>query len=337
MKKRRIKVVQFGLGQIGTGIAKALLGHPDKFELIGCVDFSPEKVGKDIGELFELNTRTNLKVVESIGAIKKKADVVVQSTVSFLPEAADQVKYLLDRGYNVVTTAEEIFFLGGRDQKTLRKLDSAAKRNGVRVLATGVNPGFVMDSLVLMVTAPCLSIKSIRAERMVNLSQRRLALQRKLGVGLSTKEFVESAAENRFGHAGLVDSANFLAHYLNIQYDDMRFEMQPVSADYDYHGEDIFVAKDHVLGVRQEVTAKKGDNTLLSLRLTMRIDASIEYDAIFVDGTPPVNVVINNGVMGDIAGVALIVNQIGAFLDLPPGYHDMSNIRIPRFELGNIG
>ncbi len=334
---RKIKVIQFGLGQIGINIARAILKHNDRFELVGCIDITPDKLHKDIGEFVNPKNIYNLEVVDSVGALrKKKADVVIHSAVSFLPEAGEHVAVLMERGYNVITTAEELFFLRRRDPKLFKKLDGIAKRKRVRLLATGVNPGFVMDSLVLMLTAPCVSIANIRAERMVNLSRRRLALQRKLGVGLTPEEFLERVETGRFGPIGLTDSAEFVAHHLDLKYDDIRSNLQPVVADHDYRGDDIFVAMNHVVGVRHEVIVEKGGRELLSFRLTMRIDATIEYDAVFIDGEPPVSVVINNGIMGDVASVGMVLNEVGALLDSEPGYHDMADVKIPHFAMDNI-
>ncbi len=337
MMTRKIRVIQFGLGQIGINIAKALLRYSDRFELVGCVDIAADKVGKDIGEFIEPKSIYNLQVVDSVTALKrKKADVVIHSAVSFLPEAAEQVAMLMECGYNVITTAEEMFFLRRRDQKLFRKLDGIAKRKRVRLLATGINPGFVMDSLILMLSAPCVSISNIRAERMVNLSRRRLALQRKLGVGLTPEEFLERSATGRFGPIGLTDSAEFVTHHLDIKYDNIKSTLQPVVADHDYHGDTVFVAMNHVVGVRHEVVVEKGGEEIVNLRLTMRIDASIEYDAVFIEGDPPVSVVINNGIMGDVASVGMVLNQVRSLLDSQPGYHDMSEVKIPHFAMDHI-
>lgn len=334
---RKTKVIQFGLGQIGINIARTILKHGDIFELVGCVDVAAGKMGMDIGETAEAKEIYDVQVADSIASLKrKKADVVIHSTVSFLPEAARQVMSLMERGYNVVTTAEELFFLRRRDPKLFKKMDALAKRKRVRVLSAGVNPGYVMDSLVLMLTAPCVSVSAVRVERMVNLGRRRLALRRKLGVGLTPDEFLERAGTGRFGPIGLTDSAEFIAHYLDIKYDDIHSTMQPVLADHDHNGDDMFVARNHVVGVRHEVVVEKTGREIVNLRLTMRADASIEYDAVFVEGEPPVSVVINNGIMGDIASVGLILNQLRNFLETPPGFHDMSRMKIPHFELDHI-
>lgn len=335
--RRKIKVIQFGLGQIGISIAKALLKYSDRFELVGCIDNAPDKVLKDLGEFMEPGSILDIQVIDSVAALRrKKADVVIHSAVSYLPDAAVQVAALMEKGYNVVTTSEELFFLRKRDPALFKRLDALAKRKKVRLLATGINPGFVMDSMVLMLTAPCVSITSVRVERMVNLGRRRLALQRKLGVGLSPEEFIERAGTGRFGPVGLTDSAEFLAYHLDIKYDDIRSTMQPVVADHDYHGDSVFVAMNHVVGVRHEVIVEREGREVLSLRLTMRIDATIEYDAVFVEGDPPVSVVINNGIMGDVASVGMVLNQIHTLLESQPGYHDMAGMKIPHFAMDHI-
>ncbi|MCL4540418.1 MAG: hypothetical protein M1378_12620 [Bacteroidetes bacterium] len=334
---RKIKVIQFGLGQIGINIARTILQHGDMFELVGCVDIAAEKIRMDTGEFVEAKGVYDVQFADSVASLKRrKADVVIHSAVSFLPEAAEQVMYLMEHGYNVVTTAEELFFLRRRDPKLFKKMDALAKRKRVRALSAGVNPGYVMDSLVLMLTAPCVSVSTVRVERMVNLGRRRLALRRKLGVGLTSEEFLERAGTGRFGPIGLTDSAEFIAHYLEIKYDDISSTMQPILADHDHNGDDMFVAKNHVVGVRHEVVVDKAGRDIVNLRLTMRVDASIEYDAVFVEGEPPVSVVINNGIMGDIASVGLILNQLRNFLDTPPGFHDMAGMKIPHFGLDHI-
>jgi hypothetical protein len=327
---RKIKVIQFGVGDIGKSIVRALLKSNHRFELIGAVDIDPKKVGNDIGDLVGFEGLTGIVVSPDLRHIKKRADVAIHTSVSFLPEASNQVIELLKSGCNVISTSEELFFLEKRDKKKFDYINSLAKRSHLRVLASGVNPGFVLDTLVLVATTPLITINSIHAERAINLSHRRLALQRKLGVGLSKYEFSEQASSSsHFGPVGLTDSADFVLHHLNIKYDNLRSTTHPIVADHDYKDDSVFVARDHVLGVRQEVIAKRGDDEILSFRLTMRIDSPIEYDHIFIDGEPPINIVINNGIMGDKATVGIVLNLIPAFLDLPPGFHTIADMKLP--------
>lgn len=329
--KRKIKVVQFGVGDIGRSIVRAILKSNHRFELVGAVDNDPKKAGKDLGDIIGLDGLVGITVSPDMQQIKKKkADIAIHTSVSFLPEAANQVVELLKSGCNVISTAEELFFLEKRDKKRFDYINSLAKRFHLRILATGVNPGFVLDTLVLVATTPAVTINSIRAERTIDLSRRRLALQRKLGVGLSKYEFSEQASgSSHFGPVGLADSADFVLHYLNMKYDNLQSVTHPIVADHDYKDDNVFIARDHVLGVRQEVVARKGNDEILSFRLTMRIDSPIEYDHIFIDGDPPVNMVINNGIMGDRATVGIVLNLIPLFLELPPGFHTVADLKLP--------
>ena len=59
---------------------------------------------------------------------------------------------------HVVTTCEELAFPVPEQQAAWRDIDKAAAAKKVSVLATGVNPGYAMDALALMLTAPCAEV-----------------------------------------------------------------------------------------------------------------------------------------------------------------------------------
>ncbi len=63
-----------------------------------------------------------------------------------------------------------------------------AKSNGITVLGTGVNPGFVMDALPLVVSGVCQKVERIESVRVVDVSTRRGALQKKVGAGMTVEE-----------------------------------------------------------------------------------------------------------------------------------------------------
>jgi len=82
------------------------------------------------------------------------------------------------------------------------------------MLGTGVNPGFLMDTLVLTSSGVCQDIDSIIARRIQDASNRRLPFQKKIGAGLSPDEFNENVASGKFGHIGLPESAAMVAEKL---------------------------------------------------------------------------------------------------------------------------
>jgi 4-hydroxy-tetrahydrodipicolinate reductase len=93
----------------------------------------------------------------------------------------------------------------------IKDIDRGARAKKVSVLGTGVNPGYVMDALVLMLTAPCVSVNRVSVTRIVNAATRRLPLQRKVGVGLNLAQFRRALTEGSVRHVGLVESIHMIA------------------------------------------------------------------------------------------------------------------------------
>ncbi|MBA7617312.1 2,4-diaminopentanoate dehydrogenase [subsurface metagenome] len=113
------------------------------------------------------------------------------------------------------STSEELSFPWKRDPELARKIDILAKEQGVTVVGTGINPGYLMDTLPLMLTAPCLRVKSIKVTRMMNSAKRRVPFQVKVGTGLTQEEFRERIEnESITGHVGLLESINVIAEGL---------------------------------------------------------------------------------------------------------------------------
>ena len=46
-----------------------------------------------------------------------------------------------------------------KSSELAKSLDEVAKANGVSIMGVGINPGFVMDSLVVYLAAACLEVK----------------------------------------------------------------------------------------------------------------------------------------------------------------------------------
>jgi len=60
-----IRVIQMGLGPIGSGVARQLLERPG-FEVSAAVDIDPEKVGKDLGQVCGLETAAGVVVEKNL-------------------------------------------------------------------------------------------------------------------------------------------------------------------------------------------------------------------------------------------------------------------------------
>src|SRR5207253_5886612 len=131
---------------------------------------------------------------------------------------------------SVISSCEELAFPWLRYPDLSQRLDRKARETGVRVLGTGINPGFAMDLLPLMLTTVSQQIKTIKVQRVVDVGSRRMQLQRKVGVGLSVKAFQTGVDSGDLGHVGLRESMFMIADTMGWRLEDVSETLEPVLA-----------------------------------------------------------------------------------------------------------
>ncbi len=329
--KKKINAVQFGLGPIGQLCAKTILQkHFNKINLVGAVDIDPLKVGKDLGELLGIGNTGIIVENEIKNIVKKhKVDLVFHTTTSFMSDIREQIIELVKMKLNIVSSTEELFFPWFRNRQIAEEIDNLARKFKVRVLGTGVNPGFVMDVLPAILTQVCTSVKKIKVERVVNAAKRRLPLQLKIGAGLKVSDFKAKKETGRFGHIGLVESLQFLAYILNIQLDEIKEELKPIVTKKSVETAYLTIQKGKVAGIHHTAIGFKDGNDVITLELKMYIGDHKDYDAVCIDGEPPIKLKIINGVFGDTATVGSLINCGYLIFNAKPGLLTMADIGLP--------
>jgi len=327
----KYRVVLFGLGAIGIGTGKLVLKR-ENLSLIGAVDIDESKAGKDLYEIMELEGKSGImvrKTLEEIIADVGKPDVVLQTTGSYLKMIYPQLAEIVSAGVNIISSAEELLYPHLRNPELADELDALAKSNGVTVLGTGVNPGFVMDTLPLVLSGVCHRVDRIESERVVDVSTRRKALQRKVGAGLTASEFEEKVADGTFGHVGLLESVALVAAGMGWELDVIEETIEPAVAQKDMPS--LGIEKGCVTGIRQIGTGTKDGKELIRLYLQISAGAENPHDSVDIYGTPDMKVVISNGTAGGLATNAALVNTIPQVIDAKPGLAMMGNQIFPRY------
>jgi len=324
----KVRVVLCGVGSVGSSIAKFLL-QKEGVEIAGAIDVAEEKVEKDLGEVLGIGKRLGVAVSNDPDAVlsRVKADIMVHATASFLKQVYPQIAKALEHGVNVVSTCEELAYPYTTEPELARKLDELAKENGVTVLGTGINPGFLMDTLVITLTSVCQKIERIRATRTINAATRRGPFQKKIGAGLLINEF-RNRIERKIitGHVGLKESISMIADALGWKLD--RIEVDPVEP---------VVAKAHgkVAGLKQCARGLKEGKEVITLDFQAYMDAE-EYDSITIEGLPNIHMKIAPCIHGDIGTVAMIVNSIPKVINAQPGLVTMKDLPIPSAALNDM-
>jgi len=331
---KKTRVVLYGLGAIGIRTAEAVLARSD-LKVVGAVDIDPDKIGEDVGELIG-GDRIGVAVTDDSAALFQavEAEVVLHTTSSFFPDIYAQMEGITNAGVDTVSSTEELSYPALQHPELAAKLDALARAKGVTVFGTGVNPGFVMDVLPLVMTGVCQEVTSVQVERIVNASTRRGPLQRKIGSGMSKEEFEDLANGGRMGHVGLVESVALIANGLGWEVDTVEEILEPVIAPKQIVTEHVQVAPGQVAGIHQRAWGIKEGEKRITLELQMYLDAEDPHDAVVLEGTPPIHLRIENGTAGDFATVATLINAIPRVVAAPPGLLTAEQLPIPLWRNG---
>lgn len=329
-----IRIVQYGVGPIGQATIGAVLDKQEAghMELVGAIDTDPEKVGRDVASFLEDRSAAGISVSDSPAEVLQATnpDVVLHTTTSFLPEVADQLRACMDGRAHVVSSTEELACPSRRHPDCADMLDAAAREAGVAVVGTGVNPGYAMDVLPMTATGVCTDVDSVHVERVVEAAERRGPLQQKIGAGISRVTFAKKKAAGGFGHIGLRESLWMIADGLGWALDDVTERLEPVIAEQAVETPYCSVAVDDVAGIHHTATGTVDGAECLTLDLKMYVGAEQSHDTVQVNGTPPIDLTVRDGIFGDTATVGMLVNVAALIDTVKPGLKTMRDLPVPR-------
>ena len=326
MKKHPLRVVQFGLGPIGCAVAR-LVNERTDLELIGGVDIDPEKTGKDVGTIIGLDNELGFPVVSSLKEVldRTPADVVTHTTSSYFDLFKLQIEEILQSGLDIVSTAEELSFPWLENYVVANELDEVAKQAGKTVLGTGVNPGFLMDTLPLTITGICQKVDYISVTRVINASERRGPFQAKIGSGMSVEAFMEKMDSGRMGHVGLPESMGMLFDTLGERMESYDDSVEPVVAEKLTQTDAFTVQPGEVKGLKQVARGFGANGEFAKLTFIAALDMKEDGDTIQIKGRPDLEVKLK-GTNGDLSTVAMVVNAVRRVHEAPAGLVTMRDI-----------
>jgi 4-hydroxy-tetrahydrodipicolinate reductase len=330
--RKKIRVVQFGIGPIGASIAR-LLRQKESLEIVGGIDRNPAKAGRDLGEVVGApDAPWGVPVSARPPAVlEKPVDVVMHTTSSSLAGVMDELLACLSAGCCVVSTCEELAYPFRKHPELSAKLDAAAKEEGVALVGTGVNPGFVMDKLVLVLSAVAQRVDFAKAVRIVDASKRRLPLQKKIGAGMTPDEFRAQVDAGIIKHHGLPESVAMVADGLGLVVDDISETIEPVIARETVKTPFLEVTPGQVAGVHQIARGTSKGEEKIFMELQMYVGAKHPGDTIELRGEPNLSLTIPGGAHGDIATAAIAVNAIPAILAAPAGLRTVRDLPLAFF------
>jgi hypothetical protein len=168
-----IRVAHVGTGNVG-GLALAGLITNPQFELTGVCVSTPEKVGRDAGELCGLGlegldnpTVTGVVAVNDLDTlIAARPDCIVYCAMgdTRLPDAMADIMRILAAGINVVGSSPGLlqFPWGVMPDKYIDRVENVARQGNSSIFITGVDPGFANDLIPFALAGTCQRVEQVR-------------------------------------------------------------------------------------------------------------------------------------------------------------------------------
>jgi 4-hydroxy-tetrahydrodipicolinate reductase len=332
MTDSTVQVAHLGLGAIGREVVRLVARRHD-LRLVAACDVAPRLVGTRISSLLDEDLADDVTVVESLADARLAPDdglVVTHTTSSSLARCLPELLGAVEAGAHVVSSCEELSYPWVQAPEAAAELDAAARTAGVAVVGTGVNPGFAMDYLPVVLSGATKRVDSVHVHRVQDAGLRREPLQAKVGAGISAEEFDRRVAAGSMGHVGLTESAQAVAAALGWDPTGTTETIQPVVAEVATESAFGIIEPGRIAGIDQVAVVTVDGVERVRLHLQMAVGIGPSQDDIRLTGDPDLHLCVPGGLHGDLVTAAALVNTIGSIRHAEAGLRVMSELRPPR-------
>ena len=339
-----VRIAIWGFGAMGSGMAKMLLKKKG-VEIVGVCDRHENRVNKSIFEILNISRGEKKDVIikPDIDEVlaEGNCDLCLCATDSFTKTAFPRLKVALEKKVNVISTAEEMAYPYAKNPELAEELNRIAKENGVTILGTGINPGLIMDLLVVTLTGCMVEVDHIEAKRVNSLSPFGPAVMEEQGVGITLNEFNEGVQSGTLaGHVGFAESVGMIGDAIGWKIDKFEQQMKPIITTVDRKSPHGFAAAGNVAGVNMTGQGYVGNEVKIDMIHPQQIEPEMEGtqtgDYITIKGQPEVNMSINPEVEGGLGTIAMCVNMIPHVINAAPGLKTMIDLPVPRAIMGDM-
>ena len=338
-----IRVVQWTTGNVGKRSVRAVVAHGD-FELVGCYAWSPDKVGRDVGELCGIDP-IGVTATDDVDALLAlKPDCVVYNPMW---HDTDEVIRILEAGVNVVSTAA---FINGRGLGTDHdRIDDACKQGGSSMFGTGISPGLV-DLLGIAAASMCDRIDKLTINEgsdTTAYNSPETELPAGFGRPIDDPDLPAMTAK---GTAVFGEAVAMVADALGVELDEIVCESEYARTTAELVMESWTIPADCVAGIAASWQGRVGDHTVVELTVRWRKGQTLDPDwrieeghVIQIDGRPSVRVKLEYlpppdfeattfadfMVLGMIMTAMPAINAVPYVVAAPPGIVTYTDLPLP--------
>lgn len=330
----RLKVVQWTTGKTGSAAVRGMAGHP-VLDLVGCYAYSPQKVGRDVGELCGI-APLGITATDDIDALL----ALEPDCVSYMPYRpnVDHLVRILSSGVNVVTTMYMLSGTGYGEEATAA-VRGAALRGGASLYSSGIYPGHA-PMVALAATAMCRRIDQVSVLESLDISgYANEQMFRAQGFDLEPDD--PRAPKLVEGSCGsFKDQIGVMARALGTQLDVIRFTAEFALANRTTDFGFMTVQKGRIAGFKGVIAGVVAGQPVIECRFVWKLGDDMTPDwpvtrgyVIEIQGDPNVRLKLESPdghFDGAVTTAMPCVNAIPAVCAAPPGIVNQADLPFVR-------
>ena len=351
---RRLRVIQWATGAVGTEMITTILDHRPDLELVGARVYSEAKNGIDVGTLVGRRPIGVAATTDVAEIMAMDADIVLYAP-SFT--SLDDVCALLESGKNVAATPF-LFHPSRIDEPDRRRLLASCRKGNSSIHGSGLNPGNLSGVLPL-----ALSGMSRTIDRFILQERTDWSLWESTEItfdgmwfGRPPEDITPTANDFLSFNTGLfVQQTWFVADSLNAAIDDVTVTVDAVPASKDFQIFDHQVRAGTTAGQRWNFVGRRNGEPLVEFETLWTIGA--EYPGhwpepadgwtLTLEGDPSMRVhfvclasytrpasVEEHARAALVATAMQLVNAVPAICAAPAGFATMADLPLIRSYTG---
>jgi 4-hydroxy-tetrahydrodipicolinate reductase len=285
----KYRVVQWTTGNVGKSSLQSIVAN-SQFELVGCYAWSPEKAGRDAGELVGIDPTGVMATNDVDALLALKPDCVVYNPMWI---DVDELVRILSAGVNVVTTAS--FITGHNLGDGRERVEQACRQGGSTMFGSGVSPGFA-ELLAIVSAMVCNRVDKVTVDEAADTTfYDSPDTERPVGFGqpIDNPELAQMAEK---GTAIFGEAVRLVADALGVELDEIRCVPQFAQTTADLEMASWTIPAGCVAGVYISWQGIVSGRTVIDLNVRWRKGQTLEPDwkidqdgwVIQIDGQPTV-------------------------------------------------
>ncbi len=324
---RPVRALLVGFGSANRAVLELALTRP-WLEVVGIVVRSRERDGESAagrvpGAPAGLRCSTDL-----VGTLATtRPDVAIVATATRLVDVLPVLEAIAPTGIPIVCTAEDLAFIRAGDSPAAARILTLAETHRIPIVASGANPGFVLDLWPLTLTGLAWDVERLRARRIVDVSVFGPRVRASLGIDVTAEAFAAGIADGSIvGHAGFPESLRVLAAAMGRELQRVEVFSEPILADRPLTLPDGAVVRPgRTAGADQRATGWFAGQPWLEVSMTLHVDPAAAgltpTDRVELEGRHGLRVTVDPGFRALLSTAAMIVNGLPRAMAAPPGVH----------------